>query len=379
MTHRSVGRRAICAAVLLGQLLVACSSTAATQPRATSATSSLPATLGPVTTAASTVTSPSAGATRSAAPATPGGSASAAPGSVAARSTILVADARAVASISRAVAAAAQSANPSLAVIFQPAQDFSAFCAGGIDAYGAARKIDAHTEAAACKNNKVAFVELKVALNGAAVVTTAADTGVGCLAVADLYALFGPESTGIHDWKDVNPIAAALGSGAAFDPLPLSVVGSPADAPSSLALIDKAIAPTAAQRSKTPALRSDVTPAADDAVLIASLAAVPAGGIGWTALGTALAHPDALRTVRIDGGDGCVAADAAHAQTGAYPLTQPLYLYVNAASGASKAGLAAFVDAYLSDTTQTTVITKLSYVPLSAAALDDARFAWQNR
>ena len=218
-----------------------------------------------------------------------------------------------------------------------------------------------------------------MAINATAVVATVADQAIGCLALPDLYSIFGPESTGIADWKDVSTLAATVGSDSQFDPSPLSVSGPSADAPASQLLIAKAIAPLAAQRGKDPTLRTDYAAAADDTALIAALSRVTAGAIGWTGLSAALAHTDTLRTLRVDAGDGCVEPDAAKADSGAYALSSPLYLYVNAASAVANSALDPFVQAYLSDDTQSSIVTALDYVPINPGDLDDARFAWENR
>ena len=379
-----------------GVLLAACSANAASPVPPTSTPSVRPPTAVPAATptAVSTVSAPSPSATLthpaatpSAAP--PSGAPSASPGaspstpastpSPAGGGSITVGDAGAVDPLSRAVAAAAQAASPGLQVDFQTSEDFSAFCAGSLDAYGAARKIDAKKDAAACVKNGVEFLEFKVAINATAVVATVADQAIGCLAIPDLYAIFGPESTGIADWKDVSNLAATVGSDSQFDPSPLSVTGPAADAPASQLLIAKAIAPLATQRGKDPTLRTDYTTAADDNALIAALSSVPAGAIGWTGLSTALAHTDTVRALRVDAGDGCVDPDAAKADSGAYALSSPLYLYVNAASAAANPALDPFVQAYLSDDTQSSIVAALSYVPINPGDLDDARFAWENR
>ena len=50
-----------------------------------------------------------------------------------------------------------------------------------------------------------------------------------------------------------------------------------------------------------------------------------------------------------DCGDGCVAPTAETIASGEYPISRPLFIYVNTGRAAESPALAAFVDSYLSD------------------------------
>ena len=75
---------------------------------------------------------------------------------------------------------------------------FELFCAGETDISDASRPI-AEDEVAACEEAGIDFIELKVGIDGIAVMTSP-DNAVECLSFADLYALIGPESEGFGDW-----------------------------------------------------------------------------------------------------------------------------------------------------------------------------------
>ena len=103
---------------------------------------------------------------------------------------------------------------------------FALFCAGEIDIADASRAIKPEGEADVCATNGVEYVELKVALDGLSVITSAADTALECLTFADLYALIGPESTGFANWTQAQALATELGSPTTFPDAPLTVTGS---------------------------------------------------------------------------------------------------------------------------------------------------------
>ena len=80
---------------------------------------------------------------------------------------------------------------------------FAKFCAGETDISDASRPIKAE-EAATCEAAGIDFIELKVAIDGLSVITSAQDTEIECLSFVDLYALLGPDAIGINNWADAS-------------------------------------------------------------------------------------------------------------------------------------------------------------------------------
>ncbi len=78
---------------------------------------------------------------------------------------------------------------------------FARFCNGETDISDASRAIK-DEEAAKCAEAGIEYVELKVAYDGLSVVTNVNNTAIACLSFADIYALVGPESTGFTKWSD---------------------------------------------------------------------------------------------------------------------------------------------------------------------------------
>ena len=74
---------------------------------------------------------------------------------------------------------------------------FILFCEGKTDISDASRQIEPE-EAKACKKAGINYVELEIGLDGITVMTNPANSSITCLNDGDLYALFGPESQGLH-------------------------------------------------------------------------------------------------------------------------------------------------------------------------------------
>ena len=85
---------------------------------------------------------------------------------------------------------------------------------------------------------------------------------------------------------------------------------------------------------------------------------------------------DAIKPVAVDGGKGCVAPSYDTISDGSYPISRPLFIYVNKAKIAEKPELKAFVDYYLTDGVISTVLETVPYVNLSADELAATQAAW---
>lgn len=80
---------------------------------------------------------------------------------------------------------------------------FKKFVIGETDINNASRPIS-YTEIEQCRKNQVEYLELKVAIDGLAVVVNPANTFCDCLSVEQLKQVWEPESK-ITKWSDLNP------------------------------------------------------------------------------------------------------------------------------------------------------------------------------
>jgi phosphate transport system substrate-binding protein len=228
---------------------------------------------------------------------------------------------------------------------------FKKFCAGETVISDASRPIK-ESEAEACAENGIEFIELPVAFDGISVVTNAENDWAACMTVTELQRLWEPAAEGqVANWNQLRPDFpdAALnlyGAGAdsgTYDYFTLAVVG------------EEGVS------------RQDFIGSEDD-YLIAQDVAGDVGGLGFFGYAYYLEYADRLNLVQIDNGNGCVAPDSETIATGSYqPLSRPIFINVRA-DALDRPEVRAFVDFYLANGSQ--LVTQARYVPLPERAYD---------
>lgn len=195
-----------------------------------------------------------------------------------------------------------------------------------------------------------------------------------CLNLNDLYAISGPESEGINDWTAAGTLAAELGSTSEFPALDLAITAPGEESGTYGSYIELALQDIAEARLEAGSItedqvettRKDYSSSADDNVIIEGVSGTE-GSFGWVGFAFADQNRESVRLIEIDGGEGCVAPDATTIADGSYPLSRPLYIYVNKAKAQENPAVAAFVEFYLSDQGYTAVAEE-DYVQLDEAA-----------
>ena len=258
---------------------------------------------------------------------------------------------------------------------------FALFCAGETDISDASRAIN-EEEAATCEENGIGYVELQIGIDGLSVVTSPANTAVTCLSFGDLYALLGPESQGFGSWSDADELAAELGSdfGEIHAPYPdasLDVTAPGEESGTFDSFVELVIADVAEARGQDETTRPDYQASADDNVIVENIGGAESS-LGWVGYAFASENSDAVTSLEVDGGGGCVAPTPETIASGEYPIARPLFIYVNAEEAAARPELEGFVDYFLSDE-GIAAVTEASYVALDAAALEETRAAWDAR
>src|SRR4029078_12769723 len=102
------------------------------------------------------------------------------------------------------------------------------------------------------------------------------------------------------------------------------------------------------------------------------------GSLGWVGFAFADENADTVTLLEVDGGDGCVAPNPETIASGEYPMSRPLFIYVNSDEAASRPELAAFVDYYLSDQ-GIAAVTEADYIALKPDVLEQTRATWEGR
>jgi len=249
---------------------------------------------------------------------------------------------------------------------------FELFCNGETDVQDASRTIK-EEEVAACKDSGVDYIELEIALDALSVIGNPQNT-IECLNFGDLYALFGPESTGFKSWSDANALAKEVGGNGGFPNESLTIVAPGTESGTFGSFIDLAIKSIAEERGKDATLRTDYQSSADDNVIVDN-AAGNAGGIGFVGFSYAQNAGDTVKEFQVDKGDGCVAPSSESVIDNTYPLGRPLFLYINKEKLATNPALKPFVDFYLTDEGIASV-EEVQYIALPSDRLEATRTAW---
>ena len=250
---------------------------------------------------------------------------------------------------------------------------FALFCSGETDISNASRSIKS-SEAEECAANGVNYVELQVGIDGLGVMTNAANGAVECVSFADLYALTGPEATGIGSWADANAVSAELGGAGNLPDAPLDIFGPGEESGTFDTYVELVIEHPAEERGQDGTTRPDYNPSGDDNVILQGITGSD-NSLGW--VGFAFANN--ARGVKLldvdDGESGCVEATAETIASGEYPLSRPLFIYVNSDAAAQNPGLEAYVDFYMGEGLDRAV-AEVGYVELTEAAKSEVRAVW---
>jgi len=294
-----------------------------------------------------------------------------------------------VAPISNAVAEDFASANPEFSYFVGDegtGDGFELFfCVDGSDIADASRAIRAADpatedveESELCEQNGVQWVELKVAYDGLAVITSP-ENAIECLNFADLYALMGPESDAVANWSDAQALATELGSTTTLPDAALSITAPGDESGTYDSFAEIVFGDFAEEREQEERLRTPseiYVASANDNAIIQGVEGFPTS-LGFVGLAYALENEGAVKILGVDGGDGnCVVPSAETVVDGTYPIARPLFIYPNLGRAAGNPALGAYVDFYLSDAGIANA-SEVGYVPLSAEELSATRSAWE--
>ena len=265
---------------------------------------------------------------------------------------------------------------------------FALFCEDGSDIATASRAID-EDEAATCSDAGIDYVELKIGIDGLSVITSPENSVVSCLSFGDLYSLFGPESVGFENWSDADDLAAEVGGDfgelhAPYEDAALEITAPGEESGTYTSFIDLATSGVAELRLEEGAiaedevetLRPDYTGSADDNVIIENIGGFPSS-LGFVGFAFADQNADSVKTLEVDGGDGCVAPSPDTISSGEYPLARDLYIYVNTAHADDNPTLVEFLDWFLTDGIG--AVEEADYVALDDASLAETVSAWEGR
>lgn len=282
--------------------------------------------------------------------------------------------------ITARVAEAFQADNPEAAIAVEgpgTGDGFQRFCNGETDISDASRAIK-DSEAETCAENDIEYVELHIATDGISVITSPENDAVSCLDFNDLYALVGPESEGFDTWADASDLGAELGgTHAPYPDAPLVITAPGEESGTYDTFVELVLEDIAGERGAEEAARADYQASPNDNVIVQGVSG-NATSLGWVGFAFFEENADALKALEVDGGDGCVTPTSDTIASFEYPLSRPLFIYVNTAKAAEKPLLSDFVDYFLSDE-GLEAVTAAGYVQLPSADIEATRSAWNGR
>jgi phosphate transport system substrate-binding protein len=223
---------------------------------------------------------------------------------------------------------------------------FKKFGRGETDINNASRPIK-EQEAAACKENKISYVDLKIAYDGLVVVVNKENTWVDHFTVEELKKIWEPEAQeNITTWDQIRSTwpkekFSLYGPGVAsgtYDYFTEAIVG------------------------KSGASRGDYTASEDDNVLVQGIAG-DKNGLAFFGLAYYEENKDKLKLVGVDDGKGVVVPSAQAVKDGTYaPLSRPVFIYVTDVA-AKRPEVLSFVNFYLENASS--LVTDVGYIPLN--------------
>ena len=227
---------------------------------------------------------------------------------------------------------------------------FTKFCAGETDVQDASRAID-DEEKAACEAKGIKYQEFRVGLDGLAVVTSAQNQFLDTLSFDQLSKIF--EEGGAKTWNQVDP---------SFPNEEIAIFGPDAES-GTYDFFNEEVLGDPEEGGKKP--RSDYTASSDDNTLVQGIEG-EANSWGYFGYAYYQNNKEGLKIIKVaEEGTTGVEPTAETIESGDYPLSRPLYIYVKDDS-LKKPEVAQFTKFYLEQTPQ--LIADVGYV---AAPQDD--------
>ena len=228
---------------------------------------------------------------------------------------------------------------------------FTKFCTGEIDISGASRPIR-DKERDMCSGNEIEFIELRVGLDGLAVVKNKANNYLDDLTMEQLSLTWGPVSEGtIVKWNQIDP---------SFPAEDIDLYGPGTDSGTFDFFTEHV-------NGEAGASRGDYTPSEDDNVLVTGVMN-SRYALGYFGYAYYSENKDKLKLLAVNGGDGCTKPSMETVRSLTYkPLSRPLFIYVRTES-LEQPAVINFVKFYLKTADQ--LATEVGYVPVSVQAAE---------
>ncbi|TWT89883.1 Phosphate-binding protein PstS precursor [Pseudobythopirellula maris] len=219
------------------------------------------------------------------------------------------------------------------------------FIAGEIDICDASRGMK-QSEADACAQASVGFIELTVAFDGLAVITNPENDWCDCLTVEQLASIWRPDSP-VNKWNELDP---------AWPDEEIKLYGPGTDSGTFDYFTEVIV-------GESKSSRPDYTASEDDNVLVTGISE-DKYALGYFGFAYYIENKEKLKLLSVDDGDGnCVKPTIETVMANTYkPLSRPLFVYVRNSTLARPEGKK-FVQYYLDNAAD--MATVVGYVPVS--------------
>jgi len=227
---------------------------------------------------------------------------------------------------------------------------FKRFTKGETDISDASRPIST-SEKGLATTNKINYVELKIALDGIAVVVNPQNTWVDYLTTAELKMIWNANST-VTKWSDIR---------STWPDRPIHLYGPGTDS-GTFDYFTEVI------NGKIKSSRADFTASEDDNILVQGISG-DSNSLGYFGYAYYAENKAKLKDVPIDSGAGPVSPNDTTITSNTYtPLSRPLFIYVNSAA-LKRPEVKAFVEFYMVN--GEALVHEVGYTPLASQVYKD--------
>ena len=244
---------------------------------------------------------------------------------------------------------------------------FKLFCEGETDISDASRQIKEQEKETCIANGINNIIELKVGVDGIALMTSANNDAVECLTFGQLFDLIGPNGEGTATWAEASP---------GLPDAALDIFGPGEESGTFDSFVEIVLEDLAEEAGVEATTRTDYIPSGDDNVILQGIQSSDTS-LGWVGFAFAI-NATGVKLLEIDGGNGCVTPTPDTIASNEYPISRDLWIYVNADKAAANDAIVAYLDFYVSEALSAAV-RDVGYVPLTEAAHAETAERWHSR
>jgi phosphate transport system substrate-binding protein len=235
---------------------------------------------------------------------------------------------------------------------------FEAFCAGETQISDASRPIEAE-EQQACADEGIAYIEIPVAYDGISVVVNSQNDFASDITSQELKTLWKPQAEGkVTTWQDVR---------SEWPDQQINLYGPGTDSGTFDFFTEKI-------NGEEGASRTDYQASENDNVLVRGVSG-DKDALGYFGFSYYENNRDTLKALAVDG----VKPSVDTIRSAEYPLSRPLFIYVNAKEAQNNKAVQEFVDFYLSSQNLDQLVEAAKYVTLPSGIEEASRQQWEDR